>query len=445
MLKKKILIWFVCLLAVVYTWLETDYEALGVFYFYALGLYVAIDLILIRRIHLLHVWQLAFNFIFLSEINTDSSLYFLDNILFTVQFLCTANILIILGYYTYSPKAKAKVKDKESTVNRLRRSTLIFLICLMLVYVGYTLPFAIKSFLFGRDFAMTDSSGGFVGSIIGALAHILPAAFAYYFMQLKTPRMINAIIFSLPIWVLLFMIGTRFPLLFSVMGLVIVVLSLRQTKLTTKNYVYLFLAMGVLYGSSIFMKQLRSNFRDPTTVISIDENEMRLPRIAGNFGSNERVVEISSKLFTYYEHPDNKHQLGMGYAFILYFWVPRSVWPDKPTMAGHWFVRKIRVVSENYSAALGFTGQFYIDFGYYGLIFIFLLGMLLRRGEFFFETYKRSKSFDLVVGAMFYPVIFFFVRSPLTALISFAGIFFFYFLIKKFFVKKYTADTVMLE
>ena len=407
---------------------------LGHVYFYVLTLFLAVDVLRVRKINLLHVWVSAFIFIILSEINTSAYLAYYENILTTSQFFLLANNMVILGYFSNSKQVIGKQGETENTHNKLRKSALFFMIGLTVLYVVNTFPFAIKSYVFGRAFAVSESGGGFVDSIISSLAYVLPATYAYYFMKLKKPNLVWPLLLSIPIWFLLFLIGTRFHLLFSVLGLVIVGLSLRSTKLSTKNYVFLGLGAIMFLLTSIMMKQSRTGLNPQGTVnISLDDSKRTLPQKVGAFGSNELVVDITTKLLKYYEDPTVKHQYGKASSFILYFWVPRAIWPDKPTMLGYWFIRKVKVVSENHSASLGFTGELFVDFGYFSLIVIFLIGWALKSSENFFIRCTRSKSLDLVIGAMFYPMIFFFVRSPVTSLMSFIGILALFFILKKFF------------
>lgn len=435
-IRVKISIWLTVIVLSVYTLLEHDYLRLGHVYFYLLAAFLVFDFIRIRKINLLHVWVAAFQFIIVSEINTSGYLIYLENILPTVKYFMIANNLVILGYYSNTTAVVGTNDPIDDSQSRrgLKKSSLLFMIALTAIYFAYTLPFALKSYVFGRAYAVSESGAGFLGSVVASFAYVLPAAYAYYFMTLKKPRLVWAIILSTPIWFLLFLIGTRFPLLFSVLGLAIVSLSLRKKKLTVRNYVFLGLGMVVLFFSSILMKQLRRGLpSDSSAVVQFDDSQRTLPQKVGALGSNELVVDITTKLITYYEHPDNRHQLGKASSFILYFWVPRVIWPDKPTMVGHWFIRKVQPVSEHHSAALGFTGELFVDFGYYSLIAVFLIGWGLKASENFFISCTRSRSLDLVIGAMFYPLLFFFVRSPVTSLMSFIAIVVIYLTLKKFF------------
>jgi len=80
-------------------------------------------------------------------------------------------------------------------------------------------------------------------------------------------------------------------------------------------------------------------------------------------------------------------------AFILYWWVPRSWWEDKPTMEGHWLISDVMdegYFSEEHSVAGGFAMPALLDFGpFLGALFCVVYGACLawverfcrRRGE----------------------------------------------------------------
>ena len=101
-------------------------------------------------------------------------------------------------------------------------------------------------------------------------------------------------------------------------------------------------------------------------------------------------------------------------------------------MLGFWFIREYTAnLSAGHSSALGFTGDLYVDFGKYSLLFVFLLGRVLKIGEAIQSMLFKTKGYNIIIGAMIFPYVFFFVRSPVTATMNFIGILFFCFILKK--------------
>jgi hypothetical protein len=154
--------------------------------------------------------------------------------------------------------------------------------------------------------------------------------------------------------------------------------------------------------------------------------------------SPEGVVDMTALSMTYFE--SNPHTYGKSIAFLTYFWVPRTIWPDKPTMIGHWLIRKYRSgFSEGHSASFGFTGELYADFGYFSLIFVLVIGLALKWAD-YFRAYHLSKqqSYDKILVGMLFSYVFFFIRSPITSTMTFLSILLVYYLIRKILFKKVT-------
>lgn len=106
--------------------------------------------------------------------------------------------------------------------------------------------------------------------------------------------------------------------------------------------------------------------------------------------------------------------------YILYWWVPRVIWEDKPTMAGHWVIRELTYerVSEAHSASGGFAMAALLDFGPRGgVVFSVLYGLLI--GAFEVYAWRRRNlrhPVAILIGSMYFAV-FFMMRSLHTSLI----------------------------
>lgn len=419
-----------------YFLLENDVKFIGTLYFYVLGLLTIYDVAFHRRITLLTVWNLAYIFIINSEIFSE---YFTVNsyTLSAVKYLVIANNLINLGYLSkdFLFVRGKPIKKREIPTNS--KLVIPLLLSLVLFYFYSTFSDAIISFTSGRSSASDQGDGNFVvGSIINALGFILPAVLAYYFIHIKNSTIWKPLLFSAPIFILLFLGGTRFPLLFSFLGFAIVIQFKNKKKLKFKNYIHIiFILLSLLYASDA-MKTIRgggisaSNGMEQKT-----EKYTNLVTYINGYFSQEGIIDMTSLMFRHFNsHP---HLNGSSSSFILYFWVPRAIWPDKPTMLGHWFIREYRGgFGEGHSASFGFSGDLFADFGLFSLIPIFFLGRLLKIGDRFKDEALKSGNFKLILGAMIFPYVFFFVRSPITSTMSFLGIMFFYFLLKKLMFKK---------
>lgn len=414
-----------------------DYYALGKFYFYFLIVITFYDMIKYRRISLLTVWNSAFLFIILSEV--FSIKFGISNTkLPSLKFLTIANNFIILGYISKLNKQKftlTSYKIEKSKTNKLAPVTLV---SLGIFYFYSRIESALRQLAIGRvGVNMINEKSYFTSSISSLIGLILPALIAYYFVIIKERKLIVPFIFSSPIFFILFINGTRFPLLFSFIGFILVAEAKAFTYINLKKYLVLGGALFLLLMASLTMKKIRAtgNTSEVISIFSNTTGNNDLPTIFAKNASPEGVIDMTSLMFKYFE--TNDHKYGTSSSFLLYFWIPRVVWPDKPTMLGHWLIRNFRGgFSSGHSASFGFAGELYSDFGLFSLLFIFFIGRLLKVGEDFKNWALSTNGYVTVLGAMVFPYVFFFVRSPITATINFLGILLFYFLIKRLILKR---------
>jgi len=284
-----------------------------------------------------------------------------------------------------------------------------------------------KIYILGRLQAYETIDRSFTTSIINSLGFILPASFAYYFFILKGKSLWIPFLYSLPVFLIFFTSGTRFYLLFSFLGFIMVIFDKYFSKRSLKKIIiFSSVAIALILVSNLMKNSRYNNWSDRE-----DVNNTDFPTyISKEFFSNEGAIEMTTLLITYFQ--SNKHLLGESSSFITYFWIPRSIWPEKPMMLGYWLVRKYRNgLPNSHSVTFGFIGDVYADFGYYCLIVMFIFGFLIYKVEILKDKLLNSKHFATVLGAMLYPVLFFFVRDPITSLMNLVGIVFFYLLIKK--------------
>ncbi|MDI1254478.1 MAG: O-antigen ligase [Flavobacterium sp.] len=427
----------ILLILIVLFW--DDFYSLAVVYFYfCIGLLI-IDIYVTKTIKLIHVWNGAFVYIILSEVFLYPELEVNKNALFAIQYLIIANNMILLGYYSRRLK-KVKVTQINAHNVTASKSAVAILVLLVGFFVVIMLPTALKSFALGREAANENESGFVFSSVVNAMGFVLPSVIAFYFLKIRKMNIIFPILMSSPVFIILFMSGSRFPLLFSVVGFLITSRNLinANNKSVSKVSFKSFMIAAVFSGLLLFVSNKMKDFRSVNTQykdIKVHLAHNDLPTKASQYFSEEGIVDMTILMFNHFSHED--YLYGKSTLFITYFWVPRQIWKDKPTMLGNWFIRMYRAgFSDGHSASFGFTGDLYADFGYFSLFFIFFIGRGLKAAERYKDVVLKSGNYNLILGAMLFPFIFFFVRSPITSSMTFLGILAFYFLIKRIIFKE---------
>ncbi|WP_338378876.1 O-antigen polymerase [uncultured Flavobacterium sp.] len=405
-----------------------DFYMIGTFYFYSLLGFLIFDVIKQKKIILIHIWCLGFIYIILSEVflifGETSNLYALN----ALKYLIIANNFLLIGYYSNTNIKNNIIKTKKFTYNA-KKGGAFLLIASILFYVAMTWQEAIRSFAMGRE-VDTDGESFVIGSVVNAMGFLLPSVTLFYFYHIKKKSLLIPFLFSTPVFLILFMSGSRFPLLFSFLGFFITYQNLNTAKISVKKIFLMSSAVIILLSASLAMKEFRSGIKLNNNYIESDSNYKDFPTYVSQYLSNEGVIDMTSLMMRHFE--SHEHLYGKSSSFLLYFWVPRELWNDKPTMLGHWFVREYRSgFVSGHSSSFGFTGDLFADFGYFSIILIFLIGRLLRNAENFRAKSLASKNYNVIIGAMLFPYVFFFVRSPITATMTFLGILFFFYLFKR--------------
>lgn len=123
---------------------------------------------------------------------------------------------------------------------------------------------------------------------------------------------------------------------------------------------------------------------------------------------------------------------------VIFFWVPRSIWPDKPIGSGFVLADKMNFSWDNVSA--NYFAEGYINFGYFGIfLFIILLAYLssLLDGLYWREVYYRKHNFYKIVYLVLLGMVFFIMRGDLLSSTAFTvGFLMSNFIIYKFVHKK---------
>lgn len=408
-------------------------------HFYLLILLIALDFYQNKKLNLFQVWNCGFIFIILSEmliLLSDEA----DNIksyIPSFTYLLMANSLLLTGYLLYKPKLK-NVKSNTIIVNT--RIYLPFVTLCYVLYFSSTVITILNTILLGRQQSSTMGTTSFWGIFSTALGLILPAIIAYYFRYIKQKQIWLGILLVLPIFFAQLILSTRFHLLFSIVPFFILIGIIDLQKFSWKKNFTLLVFLFLFVSLTSFIKEYRYvSLSEITSLDVIEDEEIEDKKISIKLArkmSPEGVVEMTKLANEYFA----THPLSWGkeVSFILYFWVPRSLWPSKPTPIDHWLIRKYYNVSDSHSTASGFTGELRADFGTLSLVFVFIGGFLLKKGDLYITNIFNNgeKSFAIVLAAILFPYVFFLVRSPLTATQSLVFELLIYKLYSYIFVKK---------
>lgn len=394
-------------------------------YLYGLIILILVDYLKNKSITYFQTWLLGFVFIIVSDaILIETTIKTLKSI----KFLFLANQILVFGYFT---PVKFNYNNFKKNNNKIKPSkwSLFIILFFLLLFIIYLLPTALSAFFSGRLTSSYISNDLILNNFINALGFILPSIIVFYFKEIRKLNLIIPSILCLPIFIILFMMGTRFALLFSFIGFI--TMTQASQKKQIKINVKLVLLLLVLLVSSSIMKNIRTNgYYDISNTFSYNSNISSSEKIASQM-SPEGIVDMNTLLMNHYEN--NPHTYGKHILFLTYFWIPREIWDEKPTMLGYWLIRKYRSgFSDSHSSSLGFTGELYADFGYFSLFFVFIIGIILKWAE-RFKNIKltQENSYSKVIVTMIYSYVFFFVRSPLTSTIIFFSIILVYWLFKK--------------
>lgn len=222
---------------------------------------------------------------------------------------------------------------------------------------------------------------------------------------------------------------TCFPLgmaRFATAALYIPFLFLIFPFLRKKNVFSLIFMAGLL-----ILFPLLNNFRN---IISFDDIEIKmgfdLEMFAeGHYDSYANAAQVILNDFT----TNGKQLLG-----VIFFWVPRSIWPSKPIGSGTVVAEKMGFYFDNVS--VNYFAEGYINFGFFGLfLFLVLLAYATAKLDYYFwtEQVNNRKNIFFVVYLILLGLLFFILRGALISAFAYAFGFVFAFFVV-FYSMKYT-------
>ena len=372
-----------------------------------------------KSFNLYQIWIAAYIFIVWSEMEIVAAGSLPDNYVVPYIRYTLSNCAFLLGYHLLQ-----RTNYRIVEVAGKSRNEISYLVIIFILYAYYILSKYVETsnvFFGGRSYGSGNAlgSGSLLGSLITSVGMMLPALIGYFYTKIKHRPILTSLLLSLPIFLILLITTSRFKFLFSILPYLIVTGILDLKYSSFKKNVLLSLFVVIIIVGTGFLKSNRN-----IAIVEIDASEILhaqndsgddMFESAAYQMSPEGVVYMAAVADDYFTNHDLHY--GKECAFLLYFWVPRSWWPDKPTMLDSWLIREYENVSEGYSSASGFIGELRADFGWLCVFFMFLFGMIVRRLDGYTKAIinRQPQSFYIVLISILYPWIFFFVRSPLTA------------------------------
>lgn len=438
----EILLLLLSLLSTMMMYLDVASPKLVVhLHFYIYVIMIAEDFIHHKRFRLFQIWILGFVFMLLSEMilivensNVDESY------ISAFSYLFSANAILLVSYILYKPKYNTDLHIRYVVKSNYYG---ILIITFVITYLLMNYAFILNAFENGARVGSGDGTslgtGTLSGALMGGLSLLLPALIAHY-SKLNNLKYSYAFILATPILIFQMLGGTRFRLLFATLPFLIILdlVSVRKTTLRNHFTALLFL-LGLVFAAS-FVKEIRNTgindyFNIQQYANRGTSNTSFLANLAGEM-SPEGCVKMTIMANDYF----SKHELHYGResGFIFIFWIPRSVWKDKPTQLDHWLIRQYEQISSNYSSASAFTGEIRADFGFLSYLILILWGFLLKYAEIYVHRILSIDKpiFNKIFAATLFPYVFFFVRSPLTASFSLIGECIIYFILCKVLTKR---------
>lgn len=435
----RVLVLLLLLVSVSTIALSNDNFMTANIHFYLLLGIAAIDVVANKSLSLLTIWIAGFFYIILSDIilnHYQPSDHWVDS------FVLLANDAVLAGYYFLKPQQKnTLICTNERYEIRSQFSFISVLVVIYSIYLYYLVPGAIQSFLVGgRRVEEVGENVLFTTFLNGY--HILPLVIAFYIIRIRHKSAWLALLFSLPIFIIDFFSGTRFKLIFTIMPFFLVSSLLRIDKLNAKRVITIAIALIVLvYGADYMLHTRQSGFGKYETTVSTDVKHPYDDSFSVKV-CDKCSPEGTIRMMNILHHHLQTHEptYGLSTGFVLYFWIPRVVWPNKPTMLNHWLPRLYMNVGEGHSTSSGFMGEPFADFKYFAFIIYLLIGVLLRKGSNLLIKYDygRAPLYNSLYVSLLIPFTFFVVRSPVTGTCYILMQWLILYLFEKaFFVKKF--------
>lgn len=322
--------------------------------------------------------------------------------------------------YLYRKKVKSIFVDNEFIETKtLKRGFLVsLLIFLLYLYIN---EFNILSLLFrGGEFSTHVKVDSTINSLIGTFIRPIPIIFIAMVgvVGINKSKSINFLLCYILFLVAILVVAPTGLARFAVAAYYLPLLLVHFNKLMTRSYVFiLIMVIGVLVIFPFF-----NNFRlfSSDTVLRIGFDFKMFEE--GHFDAYSIFLRVLKfDIVTY------------GYQLLgpLLFFIPRSVWPEKPVGSGYTIAHYYNLDFDNISCP--YFAEGYMNFGYLGVFFfIIILSFFTAKMDNWY--WRKLHNTNSVVRVQYYLLIgllFFIMRGDLLSTTSFTvGILFSFYFVK---------------
>lgn len=291
------------------------------------------------------------------------------------------SFLFITYFYRFYSKNTIIKFEKEQHLQKMRLFFICFILFSYVTYMIYNGSRAIEIFSKGRGYFIVNSSFGGQGDqgadrgLFSTLiyyfteitGYLIPALI-FLFIKTKTKlkyALIFALILSIPFWTTQFILGTRHHILFSVLSLLGCIIILYPKIIRVKLNLFFLLIVLALAFSTSMMHVRKVGY----------ENFFNFEEF--KFEPEKTSADPSGLYMNYVVDYFNKqpYKYGQSISGLVFIWVPRSLWSNKPKGFNHWFYREH--VSPGYKGFNSITCSYlaipYSDFGIWGVIIVSIL------------------------------------------------------------------------
>lgn len=314
-------------------------------------------------------------------------------------------------------------RQTPSTINVSKRQpvpirVVILVLLLTIILVFYVFQIVTLERLFfapraERKEELENEVGSFL-SFAQAAITAFPIVAAFLLKRYKFPVVLVWWIFfcSLLAFWAIFAHGSRFPLGFQIVG--VAFFLTKGFKMSLREVLGALLIATFLLSGAAAMRATRSmgigNADSALISEVISEPE--------NYLSSEGILFVNALIHSGRAYsPANRAPDNL---FLIYWWMPRSWWPEKPGMAGYWVIRELSggVKSSRHSVSGGFGMPALLDFGpIAGSFFCIVYGSWIAAFEAYVRRHLHMRSPGSILAALFYFGVFFMMRSLQTSLI----------------------------